>query len=49
MGQPKRIRNFCRGSERGAIRKAIWGLTGATGTTGTINCRDPLSLTRKHR
>ena len=45
-GPAQRTRNFCRGSERGAIRKAIWGLTGAT---GTINCRDPLSLTRKRR
>ena len=42
----QRIRNFCRGSERGAIRKATWGLAGAT---GTISCRDPLSLTRKRR
>ena len=45
-GPAQRSRNFCRGSERGAIRKATWGLTGAT---GTINCRDPLSLTRKRR
>ena len=45
-GPAQRTRNFCRGSERGAIRKAIWGLTGAT---GTISCRDPLSLTRKRR
>ena len=45
-GQGQRIRNFCRGSEHGAIRKAIWGLAGAT---GKISCRDPLSLTRKHR
>ena len=42
----QRIRNFCRGSEHGAIRKAIWGPAGAT---GKISCRDPLSLTRKHR
>ena len=42
-GPAQRIRNFCRGSEHGAIRKAIWGLAGAT---GTISCRDPLSLTR---
>ena len=45
-GPAQRIRNFCRGSEHGAIRKAIWGLAGATGTT---SCRDPLSLTRKRR
>ena len=45
-GPAQRIRNFCRGSERCAIRKAIWGLAGAT---GTISCRDPLSLTRKRR
>ena len=45
-GQAQRIRNSCRGSEHGAIRKAVWGLTGAT---GTISCRDPLSLTRKRR
>ena len=45
-GPAQRIRNFCRGSEHGAIRKAIWGPAGAT---GTISCRDPLSLTRKHR
>ena len=37
---------LCRGSEHGAIRKAIWGPAGAT---GKISCRDPLSLTRKHR
>ena len=45
-GPAQRIRNSCRGSERGTIRKAIWGLTGAT---GKISCRDPLLLTRKHR
>ena len=45
-GPAQRIRNFCRGSEHGAIRKAIWGLAGAT---GTISCRNPLSLTRKRR
>ena len=45
-GPAQRIRNFCRGSEHGAIRKAIWGPAGAT---GKISCRDPLSLTRKHR
>ena len=45
-GPAQRIRNFCRGSEHGAIRKAIWGLAGAA---GTISCRDPLSLTRKNR
>ena len=45
-GPAQRIRNFCRGSEHGVIRKAIWGLAGAT---GTISCRDPLSLTRKRR
>ena len=45
-GPAQRIRNSCRGSEHGAIRKAIWGLAGAT---GTISCRDPLSLTRKRR
>ena len=45
-GPAQRIRNFCLGSEHGAIRKAIWGLAGAA---GTISCRDPLSLTRKHR
>ena len=43
-GPAQRIRNFCRGSEHGAIRKAIWGPAGAT---GKISCRDPLSLTRK--
>ena len=37
---------LCRGSEHGAIRKAICGPAGAT---GKISCRDPLSLTRKHR
>ena len=37
---------LCRGSEHGAIRKAIWGPAGAT---GKISCRDPLALTRKHR
>ena len=45
-GPAQRIRNSCRGNEHGAIRKAIWGLAGAT---GTISCRDPLSLTRKRR
>ena len=45
-GPAQRIRNFCRGSEHGAIRKAIWGPAGAT---GKISCRDPLSLTPKHR
>ena len=45
-GPAQRIRNFCRGSEHGAIRKAIWGPAGAT---SNISCRDPLSLTRKHR
>ncbi len=45
-GPAQRIRNSCRGSEHGAIRKAIWGLAGAT---GKISCRDPLSLTRNHR
>ena len=35
-----------RGSEHGAIRKAIWGPAGAT---GKISCRDPSALTRKHR
>ncbi len=45
-GPAQRIRNFCRGREHGAIRKPIWGLAGAT---GTIGCRDPLSLTRKRR
>ena len=30
-GPTQRIRNFCRGSEHSAIRKAIWGLAGATG------------------
>ena len=45
-GPAQRIRDFCRGSERGAIRKAIWGLAEAT---GTISCRNPLSLTRKRR
>ena len=45
-GPAQRVRNFCRGSEHGAIRKAIWGPAGAT---GKISCRDPLSLTRKHR
>ena len=34
------------GSEHGATRKAIWG---PAGSTGKISCRDPLSLTRKHR
>ena len=45
-GPAQRIRNFCRGGEHGAIRKAIWGLAGAT---GTISCLDTLSLTRKNR
>ena len=45
-GPAQRIRHSCRGSEHGVIRKAIWGLAGAT---GTISCRDPLSLTRKNR
>ena len=45
-GPAQCIRNFCRGSEHGAIRKAIWGPAGAT---GKISCRGPLSLTRKHR
>ena len=45
-GPAQRIRNSCRGNEHGAIRKAIWGLAGAT---DTISCRDPLSLTRKRR
>ena len=45
-GPAQRIRNSCRGNEHGAIRKAIWGLAGATGKT---SCRDPLSLTRKRR
>ena len=45
-GPAQRIRNFCRGSEHGAIRKAIWGPAGAT---GTISWRNPLSLTRKRR
>ena len=30
--------DLCRGSEHGAIRKAIWGPAGAT---GKISCRDP--------
>ena len=37
---------LCRGSEHGAIRKAIWG---PAGSTGKISCRDPLAPTRKHR
>ena len=37
-GPAQRIRNFCRGSEHGAIRKAIWRLAGAT---GKISWRDP--------
>ncbi len=45
-GPAQRIRNSCRGNEHGTIRKAIWGLAGAT---GKISCRDPLSLTRNHR
>ena len=45
-GPAQRIRNSCRGNEHGAIRKAVWGLAGAT---GTIGCRNPLSLTRKRR
>ena len=45
-GPAQRIRNFCRGSEHGVIRKAICGPAGAT---GTISCLDPLSLTRKRR
>ena len=45
-GPAQRIRNFCRGSEHGAIRKAIWGPAGAT---GKISWRNPLSLTRKRR
>ncbi len=45
-GPAQRIRNSCRGSEHGAIRKVIWGLAGAT---GTISCSDPLPLTRKRR
>ena len=43
---PTRQELLPRGSEHGAIRKAIWGPAGAT---GKISCRDPLSLTRKHR
>ena len=45
-GPAQRIRNSCRGSEHGAIRKAVWQPARAT---GTISCRDPLSLTRKNR
>ena len=45
-GPAQRIRNSCRGSEHGAIRKAVWQPARAT---GTISCRDPLSLTRKRR
>ena len=45
-GPAQRIRNFAEVVEHGAIRKAIWGPAGAT---GKISCRDPLSLTRKHR
>ena len=45
-GPAQGIKDFCRGSEQGAIRKAIWRLAGATGTT---SCRDPLSLTLKRR
>ena len=45
-GPAQRIRNSCRGSEHGAIHKAIWRPAGAT---GTISCSDPLSLTRKRR
>ena len=45
-GPAQRIRNSCRGSEHGAIRKAVWQPAGATGTT---SCRDPLPLTRKRR
>ena len=44
-GPAQRIRNSCRGSEHGAIRKAVWQPARAT---GTISCRDPLSLTRNH-
>ena len=43
---PAQRKELCRGSEHGAIRKAIWGPAGAT---GKISCRDPLALTRKHR
>ena len=46
VGLAQRIRNFAEVVEHGAIRKAIWGPAGAT---GKISCRDPLSLTRKHR
>ena len=45
-GPAQRIRNFAEVVEHGAIPKAIWGPAGAT---GNISCRDPLSLTRKHR
>ena len=44
-GLAQRIRNSCRGNEHGAIRKAVWQPARAT---GTISCRDPLSLTRNH-
>ena len=45
-GPAQRIRNFAEVVEHGAIRKPIWGPSGAT---GKISCRDPLSLTRKRR
>ena len=45
-GPAHSIRNSCRGSEHGAIRKAVWQLAGAT---GTISCRNPLPLTRNNR
>ena len=39
-GPAQRIRNFCRRSEHGAIRKAIWGPAGATGKlVVAIHCR----------
>ena len=46
MGQPNASGTFAEVVEHGAIPKAIWGPAGAT---GKISCRDPLSLTRKHR
>ena len=39
-GPAQRIRNFCRGSEHGAIRKAIWGWPGQPAQlVGAIHCR----------
>ena len=46
MGQPNASGTIAEVVSAALFAKATWGLAGAT---GTISCRDPLSLTRKRR